>query len=341
MKVSRKLIKSTLIAVGSASILFSAVMAKADVNLQLQQQRIEVLSAGQKGAASLPILIAAMKIPNVMLRLAAVRSMGEIGTPAESTLTAALKSDEDALVRRTALRMLMQIKGKDAIAVLETALGDSNELVRATAVQLIADMRPYTPQTTALLKKAQQDPSNDVSQVASQALWPFHQEGISVREKREFKDHQLTVAQTIPMEKENWRFHFDPGQTGQMHNWFSANFDDDSWQTFGIEKTWEGLIDKPYNGAGWYRKSFILPAKPEQVGTDIVFDAVNQSAWVWINGQYIGQHDIGPDGWNKSFAIDVSDALKWGQENQITVRVLGSWPGGGIWKPVYFEVLKQ
>jgi len=332
--------KSTLMAAGGASLLFSAIVVKADVNPQLQQQRIEVLSAGQKGAAGLPVLIAAMKNSNVMLRLAAVRSMGEIGAPAKSTLLAALKSDEDALVRRTVLRMLAQIESQNT-ALWELALNDSNELVRATAVQLITDARPYTPRVTALLKKAEQDPSNDVSKVAAQALWPFHDEGMSLREKREFKDRQLTVAQTIPLAAENWRFHFDPSQTGQAYNWFNADFDDAGWQIYGIEKTWEKLIDHPYNGAAWYRKSFALPAKPEQVGTDIVFGAANQSAWVWINGQYVGQHDIGPDGWNKPFAIDVSDTLKWGQENQITVRVIGSWPGGGIWKPVNLEVLKQ
>jgi hypothetical protein len=55
----------------------------------------------------------------------------------------------------------------------------------------------------------------------------------------------------------------------------------------------------------------------------------------------VGQHDIGPDGWDKRFAMDASEFLKWGAENQITVRVLDRKFAGGIWKPAYLEVLKN
>jgi hypothetical protein len=324
-----------------AGVMMSGVIAKADVNPQLQQQRMQVLAAAQKGAAGLPILTAAMKSPNVLIRRAAVRSMGEIGAPAQSALTAALKSDADPLVRRTALRALTQTATANNIAVFESAMNDSSELVRATAVQAIADSHPYTPQITALLKKAQSDPSNDVSQIASQALWPFHKVGVSLRDAPEFKDHQLEVAQTIPLSLDGWKFQLDPSQTGQEHNWFDTNFNDASWLDIKIGNNWEPQIGKDYDGVAWYRHSFTLPAKPDQVGTDIVFDGVDESAWVWINGQYVGQHDIGPDGWDKRFAMDASDYLKWGAENQITVRVLDRKFAGGIWKPVNLEVLKQ
>jgi len=341
MKSRKILEKSTFAIAIGAGILASGVIAKADVNPQLQQQRMQVLAAANQGAAGLPTLIAAMKSPNVLTRRAAVRSMGEIGVPAQSALTAALKFDADPLVRRSALRALTQTPNADNLNVFEEAMGDSNDLVRATAVQAIADSHPYTPQITALLKKAQQDKSNDVSQIASQALWPFHKVGISLRDKPEFKDHQLTVAQTIPMPLDGWKFQLDPGQTGQELNWFGADFSDAGWLDIKIGKAWEPQIGKDYDGVGWYRRTFTLPAKPDQVGTDIVFDGVDESAWVWINGQYVGQHDIGPDGWNKRFAMDVSDNLKWSGENQITVRVLDRKFAGGIWMPVSLEVLKQ
>jgi len=340
MNFRRTLVQTGCLAAG-AGVMFSAATVRADVNPDLQKQRMEVLAAGQKGAAGLPVLVAAMKNPNALVRRAAVRSMGDIGAPAADALSNALKSDDDALVRRTALRALVQLKDKDAASVLEPALKDSSELVRAAAVQSLADMHPYTEQITALLKQAQQDPSNDVSKVASEALWPFHKNGVSVREKPEFKDHQLTVVQTIPMPESDWRFQTDLGQTGQEHDWFGATFNDGSWQKIKIGEAWETQINNAYDGVAWYRKTFTLPAKPAQDGTDIIFEGVDESAWVWINGQYIGQHDIGPDGWNKRFAMDVSDALKWGGENQITVRVLDRKMAGGIWKPVYLEVLKQ
>lgn len=341
MRSGQILKKSTFVIAIGAGIMMSGVAAKAEVNPQLQQQRMQVLQAANKGAAGLPTLIVAMKSPNVIIRRAAVRSLGAIGAPAQSTLATALKSDTDPLVRRTALRALTQTAHADNLAVFEAVMSDSSELVRAAAVQAIADSHPYTPQITALLKKAQQDKSNDVSQIASQALWPFHKVGISLRDIPANKDHQLKVAQTIPLSLEGWEFQLDPGQTGQEHNWFGIDFSDTDWQNIKIGQAWETQIGKDYDGVAWYRHSFTLPAKPAQIGTDIVFDAVDESAWVWINGQYVGQHDVGANGWDQRFAMDVSDYLNWGAQNQITVRVLDRKFAGGIWKPVYLEALKQ
>jgi len=341
MKYGQTLKKSTFAVALGAGVMMSGVAAKADVNPQLQQQRKQVLAAANQGAAGLPTLMEAMKSSNVMIRRAAVRSMALIGAPAQGALTTALKSDTDPLVRRTALRALTQTESSGNLAVYEAAMSDSSDLVRAAAVQAIADSHPYTPQVTALLKKAQQDESNDVSQIASQALWPFHKVGVSLRDIPAFKDHQLSVAQTIPLSLDGWKFQLDPGQTGQEHKWFDTTFSDASWQDIKIGEAWETQIGKQYDGVAWYRQSFTLPAKPAQVGTDVVFDAVDESAWVWINGQYVGQHDVGLNGWNQRFAMDVSDYLKWGAQNQITVRVLDRKQAGGIWKPVYLEALKQ
>ena len=55
---------------------------------------------------------------------------------------------------------------------------------------------------------------------------------------------------------------------------------------------------------------------------------------------HVGQHDIGPEGWDKPFTLDVTDEIMWDAENQITVRVLDSKFAGGIWKPVALEALK-
>ncbi len=333
--------KNTVAVAVGVGVIMSGVIARADVNPQLQQQRMEVLAAAAKGAAGLPILSAAMKSPSAIIRRAAARSLAEIGAPGQSALTTALKSDTDVLVRRTALLALTKSNDSSSLGVLETAMSDSSEMLRAAAVQSISDIHPYTPQITDLLKKARQDKSNDVSQIATQALWPFRKVGVSLREKPIFKDHQLSVVQKIPLSVDGWKFQLDAEQTGQEYNWFSPDFSDDKWQDIKITEPWESQIKQEYDGAAWYRHSFNLPAKPAQVGTDIVFEGVDESAWVWINGQYIGQHDIGPTGWDQRFAMDVGNELKWGEKNQITVRVLDRKQAGGIWKPVYLEALKQ
>ena len=73
---------------------------------------------------------------------------------------------------------------------------------------------------------------------------------------------------------------------------------------------------------------------------EIHFGAVDEAAWVWLNGKYIGQHDVGLAGWNKPFNLDITQEIQWGAENQLTVRVEDTAHAGGIWKPVSIEILK-
>ena len=64
------------------------------------------------------------------------------------------------------------------------------------------------------------------------------------------------------------------------------------------------------------------------------------ASWREFDVRWDEKHDLGTEGWDKPFALDVTKELKWGQKNQITVRVYDSAYAGGIWKPVKLEVLK-
>lgn len=328
---------------GAGVLLLSGAVSAQVTNVQTpqQQKRLEVLQAGSKGAAGLTTLATAMKDPDVLIRRAAVRSLGEIGKPAQPALEAAFKTDADELVRRSALRLLLEIDPAGMGGILEAGLADPNQLVRVAAVETLTGLKPYSAKTTELLRKAQQDKDDSVSQVAAQALWPYHKDAVSVRERPEHKDHQLAVIQTIPLPESGWKFQTDAGQTGHLQEWFKPDFNDSDWKAIAIGKAWEDEGHN-YDGVAWYRRAVTLPAKPAALdGVDLVFDAVDESAWVWINGQYAGAHDIGAEGWKDRFYVDAGDLLKWGEENQITVRVMDRKAAGGIWKPVYFEVVKQ
>jgi len=283
-----------------------------------------------------------MKESNAMIRRAAIRSMWQIGAPAKTELGVALKSDTDVLVRRTALRALLELTPKtQAVDLLKLVLDDADDNMRVAAVEALVDLRAHSQEAIALLEDVRKDKSPNVSRIASQALWPFKKDGMTLREAPQYKDLQLSVAQTIPLPVEGWKFQVDVRQLGHRQKWFTTDFDDSAWRKISISRAWEEQIGQPYDGVGWYRHTFTLPEKPEQVGTDIVFEAVDESAWIWVNGEYVGQHDVGLAGWNQRFAMDVSDLLKWGQLNQITVRVLDRRQAGGIWKPVSLEVLKR
>ncbi|MEI6502204.1 MAG: sugar-binding domain-containing protein, partial [Armatimonadota bacterium] len=199
-------------------------------------------------------------------------------------------------------------------------------------------IRPRTQAINDLLEQLRKDESGPVREVAAQAVWPFFKESVSLRDRKDW-DHDIKVTQAIPLPLEGWRFKTDPAAEGHLQKWFDPAYDDSAWEPIKIGSAWEeqGHV---YDGVAWYRGAFDLPAKPQSLGVEIAFEGVDEVAWVWINGQYAGQHDLGTDGWDKPFALDVTKELKWGQKNQITVRVYDSKFAGGIWKPVTIQVLQ-
>ena len=73
---------------------------------------------------------------------------------------------------------------------------------------------------------------------------------------------------------------------------------------------------------------------------ELHFESVDECAWVWLNGVYIGQHDLGTSGWQTPFSLDITKEVKWDAENVIVVRILDTAGAGGIYKPVHLQVLE-
>ena len=73
---------------------------------------------------------------------------------------------------------------------------------------------------------------------------------------------------------------------------------------------------------------------------EIAFDGVDESAWVWLNGIYLGAHDKGPEGWREPFAVDCRKEIRWGEINTLVIRVNDTAYAGGIYKPVRVDILK-
>ena len=92
----------------------------------------------------------------------------------------------------------------------------------------------------------------------------------------------------------------------------------------------------PWQGDGWYRKTF--DAKDEDQGkvVYIKFDGIMSSPKIYVNGQLAGQWDYG----YSTFYLDVTDFLNFGEKNTIAVyvdtRKHGSrwYPGTGMYRKV-------
>ena len=107
----------------------------------------------------------------------------------------------------------------------------------------------------------------------------------------------------------------------------------------------------------WYRRTFTIPPGWQGRRVLLHFDAVNWESEVWINGQEIGTHKGGYD----QFSFDVTEMLRPGQEQELTVAVrnpsdAGPQPRGkqmlrprppfyrtssGIWQTVWLEPVAE
>ena len=88
----------------------------------------------------------------------------------------------------------------------------------------------------------------------------------------------------------------------------------------------------PFQGIGWYRKTFTVDEANQGKRFYVDFDGVMANAQVWLNGEYVGTW---PYGYN-SFRLDLTPFIQVGKENLLAVRTdTEKWdsrwyPGAGI-----------
>ncbi|MEI6422302.1 MAG: sugar-binding domain-containing protein, partial [Lentisphaerota bacterium] len=123
----------------------------------------------------------------------------------------------------------------------------------------------------------------------------------------------------------------DKENKGDAEKWFSLSLDDTAWNKGRVGSFWLPENDP----VAWYRIRFEAPQLPEGRKISLVFGAVDESAWVWLNGEKLGSHsEDSKDGWDEPFAFDVTGRIKSGKENLLTVKVLNRAQAGGIFRPI-------
>ncbi|MFA6108447.1 MAG: hypothetical protein WDA75_06730 [Candidatus Latescibacterota bacterium] len=136
----------------------------------------------------------------------------------------------------------------------------------------------------------------------------------------------------LPVE---WRFATDPDNQGVKRGWAKQRLDDRTWSTLRIGALWDEQGYGGWTGYAWYRLGWSPPALPEGQRLFLAFGAVDESAWVYVNGKLCGVHDINPHvGYKERFLVEVTDQLKPGTTNLIAVRVGNQHGVGGIWRTV-------
>jgi hypothetical protein len=271
--------------------------------------------------------ISMLDSPSPLIRRRAVRALEKLGKKALPVINKAMKND-DSGVRRIALNILAQ---KNAINsdVLSLALQDPVAEVQLAAVRII-EANGNSKQFD-LLKLAMKSQFLEVRNNASEALMPTGTNNESVRANADFP---FVKIESLKLPFKGWKFKLDQDNNGYIKQWFrKKNFS--TWNKIEIGKSWE-KAGYNYDGIAWYAVDFTL-GKDKYDAVELKFSAVDESAWIWLNGKFVGKHDIGSEGWNKAFIIDITNAIKPDNKNTIVVRVKDTRGAGGIWKPVYID----
>ncbi|MHB1461893.1 MAG: hypothetical protein ACYC1M_11480 [Armatimonadota bacterium] len=143
---------------------------------------------------------------------------------------------------------------------------------------------------------------------------------------------KYTEVADLPL---TWKFMPDEENKGQKAGYFKANYDDTQWKDIRIRDIWDQQGHPELTGYGWYRVQYTAPVSNTKSNLFLAFGAVDESAWVYVNGKLAGVHDIDPDiGFKERFLINVSKFLKPGQVNKIAVKVKNTTGAGGIWRGV-------
>ncbi|MBO9729665.1 MAG: discoidin domain-containing protein [Chitinophaga sp.] len=115
----------------------------------------------------------------------------------------------------------------------------------------------------------------------------------------------------------NWAFH-----RGDVTGAEKKTFNDKDWSGISIphvmriEKKHNGG-NQVYQGVGWYRRYFRLPAAYHDKRITLCFDGVQTTAEVYLNGQRLTTHTGGYIG----FVVDITPYIILGEDNVLAVRV--------------------
>jgi sialate O-acetylesterase len=125
---------------------------------------------------------------------------------------------------------------------------------------------------------------------------------------------------------ETWFIANDTG-SAEGRSWRDPALDAGAWKTMRLPTLWEDAGEPDLNGVVWFRKTFDLPAGAANIAAELQLGMVDDIDTTWVNGVKVGA-TVGYNAVRK-YALPVG-VLKPGH-NVVTVRVLDTGGGGGIW----------
>lgn len=197
--------------------------------------------------------------------------------------------------------------------------------------------------TTALIINAQEKPflshiydylENtsvfETNQVAGHTpLVPYSTFAEALKNNRSASENRLSLNGT-------WKFHYTNTPEGTPAGFFSASFNDKSWDTIHVPSNWEmqgfgdpmfrnvstpfkpnpPFVPREYNPTGSYRRTFSIPVTWKEKEVFLRMEKTQSASFVWINGKEVGYNEGGQE----PAEYNITKYLKPG-ENTIAVNV--------------------
>lgn len=164
--------------------------------------------------------------------------------------------------------------------------------------------------------------------------------GLDALEK-EFEQVQQAAPEKLPVPWSAWLFRKDPEETGLQEQWYRSEISLEGWREIAVPAFWADTWVGDFQGYAWYRTTFKLPAGWKDLPLNLEFGAVDEQAWVYVNGRAVGEHTTTsekmPFGslWDRPFSITVpAEILLPGEENVLVIRVHNAVSNGGIHKEI-------
>ena len=157
----------------------------------------------------------------------------------------------------------------------------------------------------------------------------------------------------------SWRFCFDERNIGETERWYqNGDFKKTITVPFCYQCGLSGIGENKHYDVVWYARNCVIPETFTGHRTLLHFGAVDHTAKVWLNGQYLGMHEGG----YTPFSFDITDHVHPGERCLIVVRAEDELsfcrPRGkqsfrpepfscfytestGIWQPVWLEAVGE
>jgi beta-galactosidase/beta-glucuronidase len=109
-----------------------------------------------------------------------------------------------------------------------------------------------------------------------------------------------------------WQFEFDDANVGRIPKSFTRKI----VVPYAFETKLSGIGDTSFHPYVWYRRELPIPAAWRDRHVLLHFGAVDYRARVWVNNQYVGEHEGG----STPFHFDITAQLNPSSPNTVTVQ---------------------